>query len=48
MRNLRNLQRILAGRQPGDEVRLDYTREGREQTTTLKLARLADVLGEDE
>ncbi|NIP95574.1 MAG: PDZ domain-containing protein, partial [Akkermansiaceae bacterium] len=48
VRNLRNLQRILAGRQPGDEVRLDYTREGREQTTTLKLARLADVLGEEE
>lgn len=47
VRSLRNLQGILAEREAGDEIELTYTRDGQERTRTLKLARLADVLGEE-
>lgn len=46
--SLRALQGVLAKRSPGDRVLLSYSRDGEEVVSTLKLARLADVLGDDE
>jgi PDZ domain-containing secreted protein len=47
VRSLRELQGILSEREPGDEVKLTFSRRGEDRTRTLKLARLADVLGEE-
>lgn len=46
VRSLRELQGILSEREPGDEVKLTFSRRGEDRTRTLKLARLADVMGE--
>lgn len=43
---LRELQGILADRKPGDQVELTFRRRTETRKTTLKLARLADVMPE--
>lgn len=48
VRSLRMLQGFLAEREPGEEVEIEFTRNGRERFKRLKLARLADVLGDEE
>jgi len=48
VRSLRELQGILSAREPGDEVELVFTRDGEPRTRSLKLARLADVMPEQE
>lgn len=48
VRSLRELQGILSAREPGDEVELVFTRDGEPSTRSLKLARLADVMPEQE
>ena len=42
--SLRELQGILAEREPGDEVELTFSHRGEPRTRKLKLARLADVV----
>ncbi len=48
VKNLRELQGILSGHEPGDEVEVTFTRQGESMTRNVKLARLADVLPEQE
>jgi serine protease Do len=44
--SLRELQGILSGYEPGNEVKLNFNREGERKTCTIKLARLGDVMPE--
>jgi S1-C subfamily serine protease len=46
--SLRELQGILAEREPGDEVELTFSHRGENRTRKLKLARLADVVPNQE
>ncbi|MCH2062799.1 MAG: S1C family serine protease [Roseibacillus sp.] len=46
VRSLRELQGILSGHEPGNEVELAFTRRGESMTSKVKLARLADVMPE--
>ncbi len=48
VRNLRELQGVLSGHEPGNEVEVTFIREGESMTRKIKLARLADVLPEQE
>lgn len=48
VQSLRELQGILSSREPGDEVELTFTRNGEKRKCSLKLARLADVMPEQE
>ena len=48
VQSLRGLQGILSEYEPGNEVELIFTREGQRKTCMVKLARLADVMPEEE
>ncbi|MEC9056706.1 MAG: PDZ domain-containing protein, partial [Verrucomicrobiota bacterium] len=48
VKNLRELQGILSGHEPGNEVEVTFLREGESMTRKVKLARLGDVLPEEE
>lgn len=46
VKTLRELQGILSEHEPGNEVKLDFRREGESKSCKVKLARLADVMPE--
>ncbi len=46
VKTLRELQGILSEHEPGNEVKLDFRREGESRSCKVKLARLADVMPE--
>lgn len=46
--SLRKLQRILAEKEPGDQITLTFSHRGEDRTRKLKLARLADVVPNQE
>ncbi|MBJ07303.1 MAG: hypothetical protein CMO40_09350 [Verrucomicrobiaceae bacterium] len=48
VRSLRELQGILSSSEPGDEVEVTYERDGETKVRSLKLARLADVMPEQD
>ena len=48
VRNLREVQGVLSSHEPGNEVEVTFIREGESMTRKIKLARLADVLPEQE